>query len=72
MIRVGAKLCRDTGSPGTTFPTPVLGCPGWLLKCSGLNWSLDMAANYVRKSGRVIDHHGARVHMHPTAVKRFT
>lgn len=49
-----------------------LGCPGWFLKCSGLKWSLDMATNYVRKSVRVIDHHGARVHMHPTALKRFT
>ncbi len=22
LIRVGAKLCRDTGPPGSTFPTP--------------------------------------------------
>ncbi len=24
LIRVGAKLCRDTGPPGSTFPTPAL------------------------------------------------
>ncbi len=25
LIRVGAKLCRDTGPPGSTFPTPGVG-----------------------------------------------
>ncbi len=26
LIRVGAELCKDTGPPGSTFPTPALVC----------------------------------------------